>query len=903
MTDVPLRRWWAPSSLTHTYRGTVEHASTQTRNNSSISWAKRGYTMDPSPQRPSHRSRSFGVVFLAVVLAATSPNANAYAQESLPDIATKTAGMDAMPGFFNLYWDEGTGHLFWEIDKLDTEFLYQISMASGLGSNPVGIDRGQISGTHILEAKRVGPRVLLMEPNYRFQAQSDNPTEVQAVKDAFAPSVHWGFDIAAQSGERVLVDATDFFLRDARGVVEQLAQRNQGRFQLDRSRSAMHLPATRSYPENTEVEATLTFTSSQPGGLVRGVAASGDAVTLRQHHSFIKLPDDGYNTRIADPRIGVNGPTMYDYATPIDEDMRVRLVARHRLQKRDPGADPSPAVEPIVYYVDPGTPEPVKSALIEGARWWEDAFEAAGFTDGYRVEVLPEGVDPQDIRYNMIHWTHRRTRGYSYGNSVVDPRTGEIIRGVVNLGSLRLRQDYMMGQGMVAPFPGSSTSFDGGHPFEMGEVHDPTNPDSYSCGLSTAPDFEYLAQVAPNSDAVEMALARVRQLSAHEVGHTLGFPHNYMASAYGRESVMDYPAPYVEIDSNGRLDLSNAYVPRIGEYDKVSTNWLYREFAPGTDEVQALNAIVEQSIADGWIYMGHTNNNFIGAAHQYASVWDNGSNLVDHLKLEMRVRNIGLENFGLDRIRSGEPLSTLEYILLPLYMHHRFQLRSAIQSLGGADYRYAVKGDGQTPFTIIDADEQRDALETALAAMTVDFLALPEHIVEMLPPPAFRYSEGEGFPGNTELIFDAFGAAEAAASFTVGEILNPERMARLVLFGSMGDYPDLEEVVDRVIGATWDSATPSDNYRAQVQRIIQRAVVDRMMQQATMEGNPSEVRAVLADRLSRLATTIESGSTVTPHQRLVAADIRRWEARADNTVPGPALQLPNGDPIGGSSRN
>ena len=806
---------------------------------------------------------------------------------SLPSIEQHTESMTQMDGFFDLYWDNANGSLFWEISELDTEFLYQISMGSGLGSNPVGIDRGQLRGTHVLAAKRIGPRILLMEPNYGFVAQSENLSEAQAVRDAFAPSVHWGFEMVAETGERVLVDATQFFLRDARGVIDQIAARGEGDFTLDASRSAIHLPATRSFPENTEVESILTFTSSNPGQLVNGVAATGGAVTLRQHHSFIQLPDNGYQTRIADARVGVNGPTVYDYATPIDADTRVRLAARHRLQKADPDAERSAAVEPIIYYVDPGTPEPVRSALIEGASWWNDAFEEAGFINAFRVMVLPDDVDPQDIRYNLIHWTHRRTRGYSYGNTVIDPRTGEIVRGVVNLGSLRLRQDYLHGQGMVPPFPGGISLPEDG---SFGEFAD-------------APDFEYLAQVAPASEPVEMALARVRQLSAHEVGHTLGFPHNYMASAYGRESVMDYPAPLVQIDESGNIDLSNAYVQRIGEYDKLSVNWLYREFANGANETQALERIAEQGVVDGLIYMGHTNNNFIGASHQYASVWDNGSNLVDHLKLEIRIREIGLERFGIDAIRTGEPMSTLEFVLLPLYMHHRFQLRSAIQSLGGADFRYALKGDGQIPFTIVEAEEQRDVLETVLSTLAVDFLALSPDLVTMIPPPAYRYSEGEEFPGYTQQIFDPLAAASAAATFTVGEILNPDRMARLVVFGSMGDYPDLQEVTDGLIESTWGASETGDAYRQQVLHTAQRSVVDQMMQQASMAGNPAEVRAILSDRLDVLASGIEAEGTLSPHQKLVAADIRRWQSRIENTVPGPQLQMPAGDPIGGSSRS
>ena len=808
-----------------------------------------------------------------------------------PSIADTTAGMTAMEGFFNLYWDESSGKLYWEIDALDTEFIYLVSMASGLGSNPIGIDRGQLGGSFILEAKRVGPRVLLAEPNYRYRARSDDPAEIQAVEDAFAPSIHWGFEVVAESATSVLVDGTPFFLRDARRVADQLAQRGQGRFQLDAGRSVLHLPRTRSFPENTEVEATLTFTSDDPGALVDGVAATGEAVTLRQHHSFVRLPDDGYRPRLLDPRVGANGPTIYDFAMPIDESLQVRWVARHRLRKQNPDAAQSQPVEPIVYYVDPGIPEPIRSAVIEGASWWNDAFEAAGYTDAFRVELLPPDADPQDIRFNMIHWTHRRTRGYSYGSSVTDPRTGEIVKGNVNLGSLRLRQDYLHGQGVSPPFAQ-----------DQGAYYEP-------CGLADAPGFEYLAQVADDSDAavasdaaVEMALARVRQLSAHEVGHTLGFPHNYMASAFGRESVMDYPAPLVEITADGNLDLSNAYLRRIGEYDKLAITWLYQDFPAGTNEADALQAITEDGIQRGLIHMGHKDNRFVGAGHQYASVWDNGANLVDHLDHEIAVRRIGLERFGPEAIRPGEPMSTLEYVLLPLYMHHQFQLNAAAQSLGGADYRYALRGDNQVPLVIVPGDEQRRALDAVLSTLTVEFLALPDRIVQIIPPPAYRFGAGEVFEGRTELFFDPLGAAEAAASFSVRRLLHPERMARLVVFGTIGDYPDLEEVVDRLIDGTWRVTTPGDRYRAQILHVIQRVVADEMMRQASRSESPAEVRAVLADRLDALAARLEAIDDPSPHQRLVAADVRRWENRVADPVGSPPLRIPAGDPIGGSPR-
>ena len=797
----------------------------------------------------------------AVLFCALVPGIHAATAQEMPTIGETVAVNTAIEGYFNLYWDDALGNLYWEIDKLDTEFLYQISMGSGLGSNPIGIDRGQLRGTYVLAAQRVGPRVLLVEPNYRYRATSDNPLEVQAVNDAFAPSVIWGFDIVAAEGDSVLVDATNFFLRDARDVVGQIARSNQGAFSLDTSRSALFLDNTAGYPENVEVEAMLTFTSSNPGNLVNSVAASGNSITLRQHHSIVKLPDDNFEPRLADPRIGTFGPTIQDYGTDIDTDKNVRLVARHRLEKADPTAARSRAVEPIVYYVDSGTPEPIKTALIEGASWWNQAFDAAGFIDAFQVRELPAGADAQDVRYNMIHWTHRRTRGYSYGGSVQDPRTGEIIKGNVNLGSLRLRQDYLMGQALV-------------------------------------PAFYYMAEVvADTSASVNMALDRVRQLSAHEVGHTLGFPHNYIASAYGRESVMDYPAPLIEITDDGRIDLSNAYVQRIGEYDKLAVRYAYSQFAPDADAAEELAAIVQESLDTGLIFMDHNNNNFRGAGHQFAGVWDNGDNLVEHLKHEIEVRRIGLANFSQNVIDRGTPISELEWALLPLYMHHRFQLNSAAQSIGGADYRYAVRGDGQLPLTIVEAEEQRDALETVLSTLTPEFLAIDPEILKMLPPSAHRYATGEAFPGRTQLLFDPLGAAEAAASLTLEILLHPARMARLVAYGSLGDYPNLEEVVDRLLEVTWGAQTQGSDYLTQVLHVAQRVTINEMMTQATSDENSGEVRAVLTQALARLASSLESIRSPSSHQATAVADIRRWQADPTRNAPAEALTMPPGDPI------
>ena len=813
-----------------------------------------------------------------LVLIAALPALSASTAEEIPPIGEHTRGMTHMEGFLDLYWDEASGHLFLEIDRFGQELLYQVSLASGLGSNPIGLDRGQLGGTHLLSAVRVGPRVLLREKNYRFRALSSNADEVLAVEEAFTPSIYWGFEIVAEEDGRVLVDATSFFLRDTHGVARRIDRAKQGEFTLEPSRSVIHMPWTRSFPGNTEIETLLTFTSAEPGPLVRSVAANPEAVSVRQHHSFVELPDGGYSPREVDPRIGTLSLTFADYASPIDSRLKVQWAVRHRLEKADPAAPRSEPVEPIVYYLDRGVPEPIRSALLDGAAWWNQAFEAAGYIDAFRVEMLPVGADPMDLRYNLIHWTHRSTRGWSYGYSVVDPRTGEILKGNVNLGSLRLRQDGLIARGLVPPHA-SPTS---------------------ACGFSAGPSFGYLAQ-ATGADSVEMALARVRQLTAHEVGHTLGFPHNYIASTYGgRASVMDYPAPLVKI-TNGEIDLSDAYAQGIGVYDELAVRWLYGDFAPGTGEKAALEAIVEESLRDGLRFMDHVDNAFVGAGHRYASVWDNGSDLVEELSTVLEVRRLGLEHFGEAAVRPGELLADLEGVLVPLYLHHRYQLAAALQSLGGADFTYAVRGDGQVPLRVVPGEAQRRALDLALETLSVDFLILPESVLALLPPRPPSAPGLEDFPGRTGRFFDPLAVAEIGSDFTLRALLHPARLARLQDFGSRYDTPDVAEVTDRLIGATWDAPFPGDAYRTEILRAVQRTTLDRLLEQASTHPS-AQVRAVLAERLVWLAGRLESLSQASAFEALAAADIRRWEHRTEPAVtPPPPLAMPPGSPIGNGS--
>src|SRR5271166_3469145 len=537
---------------------------------------------------------------------------------STPTISAKTQGMQKMPGYFPMYWDDKAGKIYLEVSRFHEEFLYVDSLPAGMGSNDIGLDRGQIGGQRIVRFERSGPKVLLIQPNYRFRAVTQDAAERRAAQESFAESVLWGFDAQAMDADGpVLIDATPFFLRDAHHVPETLREQSQGTYRLDASRSALYLDRTRNFPKNTEVEATLTFTGDNPGRFVREVTPDAEAITVREHHSFIELPGPGYKPRAFDPRAGYFGDEYVDYASALDDRVVKRVTTRHRLAKKDPTAEVSEPVAPIVYYLDPGAPEPIRSALLEGARWWNQAFEAAGYKDAFRVELLPAGADPMDIRYNLIQWVHRSTRGWSYGESIIDPRTGEIIKGQVTLGSLRARQDYLIAEALLSPY----------------------------------------VQGKPVSNEMnEMVLARIRQLAAHEVGHTLGLAHNFAASSIAPgTSVMDYPHPWITLDASGRPDLSHAYTTGIGAWDKVAIAYGYSQFPAGTDEHAQLDSILRKATAQGLYFISDADSRPLGSAHPHSHLWDNGPDPAAELNRILEVRAAALKSFGENAIQPGEP--------------------------------------------------------------------------------------------------------------------------------------------------------------------------------------------------------------------------------------------------------
>ena len=837
------------------------------------------------------------VALFLIALFTISASAQEKPQEK--SISARTNGLQKMDGFIPLYWDAVGGKLLMEISRFNTEFLYQVSLPTGVGSNPIGLDRGQLGATHVVFFERIGPKVLLVQPNYRYRAISSDAAERRAVEESFARSVLWGFKVEAAEGDRVLVDATGFFLRDTHGVIERLRQARQGSYRLDESRSAIYLPRTKGFPKNTEVETLLTVASEgETGPLVRQVSPSPQSITVREHHSLVELPDNsdssnrGYKPRRLDPRVRVHGIEFYDYASPITEPVEKRWISRHRLQKKDPGAAVSEPVKPIVYYVDNGTPEPIRSALLEGASWWNEAFEAAGFKNAFQVKVLPNDADPMDLRYNMINWVHRSTRGWSYGGSVTDPRTGEIIKGNVTLGSLRIRQDYLLGTGLIPPFAGDGAEEDG-------------------CQFGMMPDADYL--VASATDAAAMSIARIRQLSAHETGHTLGLAHNFAASSYGRASVMDYPAPMVEI-KGGRLDLSNAYARGIGAYDKFAIKYAYSEIAPGADEAAELERILTEGVAAGMLFISDADSRPPGAAHPLANLWDNGDDPVAMLGHEMEVRRFGLNDFGLKSVPNGTPLSQLEAKLLPLYLHHRYQLQAAVKSLGGVYYTYAVKtAAGPSPARvqeIVPAAQQRKALAAVLDTIKVEELAIPARILDLIPPTAFGYGGGtsEFFNGRTEPMFDPIAAATIAADLTVSGLLEPHRAARLIEFHARdASNPDFKAVVDALINSTWKAALSKSAYHQAIARAVQSLTATRLMELAANGDASPQARAVATESLRELSASLKLAGPAginAAHRRATQEDIERFLARPDATRKQTApLPTPAGDPIGSKSQS
>ncbi len=810
------------------------------------------------------------------------------------------SAMRKLEGFVECYASSETGKL-WMVPPADNEpLLYVSSLASGLGSNPVGLDRGQFGESRLVQFRRVGQRVYLMQENVNFRSSSTRPAEQRAVGDSFAPSILWAEDLKTTSDGRQVVDLESFLVRDAHGCIQTLASTGQGSYSLDKSRSFVELPRCRAFPDNTELEATLTFSSNNPGSLASRTAADGQSITLRQHHSFVRLPTSGYKPRAWDPRVGAFQVSYTDYSAPIDSPNEIRLLTRHRLEKTNPDQTKSPVKEPIIYYVDSGVPQPVRDALVEGASWWNEAFEAAGFEDAFQVRVLPDDVDPMDVRYNVIQWVHRATRGWSYGQSIVDPRTGEIIKGHVLLGSLRVRQDNRIFQGLAADLANASLAGAGFTSPKAPAALPPRSPAVCDMADNSLNSATAMAQAA-GIDSVEVSLARIRQLSAHEVGHTLGFAHNFAASTYGdRASVMDYPAPRVQVVDD-QLDFSDAYGVGIGAWDRFSVLYAYGEFTneAGASEKEKLSGLITAAQKQGLLYISDADARPAGAAHPLANLWDNGENPIVGLKQAARVRELAIKNFGQDAVRVGTALADTEQVFTPIYLHHRYQVEAAAKVIGGATYEYEVRStDPPKGWQATSLDDQKNALKAILDTIRPESLLIPDETLRLMVPKAYSSADDrERFSKRTSPIFDESEAMRVACDLAIAAILQPQRASRLcqTRHDDWGLDPVLEEIESLL-----NTGFPPTERALAAQAIAVEVYVQRLIALASSAQASTQARASATARLNLFGRNFREAAFKNPAVfLLLSQEIERFLTRpASPAAQSTAPEAPPGSPIG-----
>lgn len=752
-------------------------------------------------------------------------------------------------------------------DGVSLRAIHTSGVTSGLGSNPVGLDRGFQDSGRIVAFRRVGKKVLIEEENWRYRASADNPLEKKAVLDSFARSLLWAGEVAEErNAGAYTVDISTFLTTDTLDLRGWLKRAGQGDFSISADRSFADTASVLVFPDNVEFDAVVTLVSDKPGSEVTATAADGRSATLTIHHSFVRLPDNGYDIRKSDPRAGVIDVAYYDFSSPLHEPIVQKIARRYRLEKVDPDAPSSTVKKPIVFYIDSGAPEQVRNALIEGASWWGEAFEAAGFENAYRVEVLPEGVHPFDARYNVVQWTHRQTRGWSYGGGVFDPRTGEMIKGHVILGSQRVRQDRMIFEGLAGAAKSGTGAAD---------------------------------------DPVELALARIRQLSAHEVGHALGFEHNFAASSIGRASVMDYPAPLVRPDGDGGLDFSQVYGVGVGAWDRFTVKWLYTEFPDGEDETARLDDIVREGYAGGLRYVADSEGRSVGTGHPHGSVWDNGDDPVAMLEETMEVRRIALADFGLDAIKEERDSSALRSVIVPIYLYHRYQIAAAAKLIGGYQFDYARKGGGREQGAPVADDRQRAALAALIQTLDPAALDLSDQTLNLLTPEATSFgsfTSSETFKSDTGAMFDLMRAADAAGAVTIGALLHSQRLARLIeIERRTPSALSVEDVIRAMETQLFRTRSGRENNIAQV---LQNRFVTTLIDMSAAKETPILVKArtnaYLKGLSGRLAPGLLEGAS---RDRAYRDWLRgRIDYHLANPVEAaamePAAAIPPGSPIG-----
>jgi hypothetical protein len=784
----------------------------------------------------------------------------------LPTLAERTQGLERRDGFVPFYWDARSAQLLLELGPPGPDFLYGRSLATGVGIIEAFLDRGQLGELGLCRWQRVGPRVLLEQRQTRQRGGASDAALVQAIAESFPTAVLAALPIAAEGGGRVLVDATEFLLRDA-GIGSVLKRAGQGEFRPERERSALHFERSGAFPRNTEIEALLTYATDEPASEIAQVLPDGRTLTLRVHHSFLSLPEPGFSPRAFDPRVGFIPLAYNDHAAPFTEPLERALAPGWRLLRKDPGAARSEPVAPIEFHLDPGMPEPERSAVREAALWWNRAFEEAGFDRALVVKDLPPGASLLDVRYSGIEWVSRAERGWSVGDIQVDPRTGEILHAIARIDSHRRRTTSRMWRNMRAPA-------------------------GRACAAGDAPDPAWLAALAGPDPAVDersLVLARLRYLTAHEVGHTLGLGHNWAATSYGWGSVMDYLGPRVEL-SEGRLDLSDAYPVAVGPYDRLAIQWGY---APDLDEA-ARDALVREAAARGVVHPRDSDPRW--------AEYDWGPDPVAWLRTSQRVRGAILGRFGPEQLARGEPLYDLNVRFSLAYLYHRFAIQAAQQLVGGQYQANALAGDGQTPAEWVPAPLQRAALDQLLGALAPANLDVPDPIARALvAPPLGLPRSREEFADEAGDSFSSLGAARALAGMIVGPLLEPRRAARLTL-ASGPQALTLPALLRRLVAGTWDVAPDPAPREAALRRVAQRVVLDALLDLAARPEATPETRAAVVSELRRLRAGLKlrrgADRDAEAHLRLAEGDVAEFLERPELRKPRPLPAAPPGRPIG-----
>ncbi|MGB0834594.1 MAG: zinc-dependent metalloprotease [Psychrobium sp.] len=765
----------------------------------------------------------------------------------------KTKNLTAKKGLFTLYGGKNSSSMLLSVDKLEQPFIYVTSLMQGVGSNDIGLDRGQIGQSRLVQFERYGEQIVLRQLNTDYRAYTNNPSEELALTQAFAESILYRFDIVAKQGKRFLIDVSKFSKQDFHGIASSLARSNQGSYSLDNSRSVINWGQSKSFPRNTELSSIVTFKGKPKGYYLSSVTPDARYVSIKFRHSFVALPEAGYEPRQFHPYSGYFSFGFDDYSQPIDKPLTQRYITRHRLQFDNAGK----VVKPITYYLDPGVPEPVRGALLDGARWWKSAFEKAGLHNAYEVKMLPADADPLDVRYNVIQWVHRSTRGWSYGSSVVDPRTGEILKGHVTLGSLRVKQDYLIASGLLA------------------------------------------GQAYSNQRAQEMALARIRQLSAHEVGHTLGIAHNFAASTNDRASVMDYPHPLITLENN-KIGVHDAYGVGMGLWDDYTVTYGYGNLSDAQ-----LKALRDKTMASGLKFISDSEARAASGSNPWAHLWDNGKYADQELSRLMKIRNKALTNLNKSILDESQAQSDLREALVPIYLLHRFQVTAANKIIAGVDFNYALRDEALTQQPV-DGKWQRKALVSVLSTLNSQYLVFPEQLLSKLPAKSYgTYNSRESASSQMGRQFDPLSLGEASARHSLNTLLNSARINRLMVQHAQNTKQlSAEELIDALVSATIEASEDYED-KGLVWLTTQRTnavVIEQLLKLLHSNGLSVEAQQMVSTKVNELQKSLakkgkRQNTSLKRHFAWLAQELASGIKDSKHKVINQPAKMPPGSPI------